>query len=50
MKDIPLSVVPINDEVAPATVISAGNDSDVLLYSYFNGSDVNTVDGKGVSD
>ena len=49
VKDIALSVVPINDEVAPATVISAGNESAVLLYSYFIGSDVNTVDANGIS-
>ena len=37
------------DEVAPDTVISAGNDTDVFVYSYFIGSDVIAVDTKGVS-
>ena len=50
VKDIALSVVPINDEVAPETVISAGNERAVLLYSYFIGSDVKAVDAKGISD
>ena len=49
MKDIALSVVPINDEVAPVTVISAGSVSPVL-YSYFIGRVVNAVDAKGMSD
>ena len=50
VKDIALSVVPINDEVAPATVISDGNERVALLYSYFIGSVVIAVDAKGVSD
>ena len=50
VNEIHLSVLPIIDDVAPATVIKVGNDCEVILYSYLIGTDVIAVDAKGVSD